>query len=112
MNAKVYEQYNAAVVELQGRIEGGPFAQEFKNTLQDLLQKNKKNIVVDMSGINFINSNGIGILVSGFTTVKNGGGELKLVNSSNKVTGVLAVTKLNQIFQNFESLEDALKSFG
>jgi len=112
MNAKVYEQYNAAVVELQGRIEGGPFAQEFKNTLQDLIQKNRKNIVVDMSGINFINSNGIGILVSGFTTVKNGGGELKLVNSSNKVTGVLAVTKLNQIFQNFESLDDALKSFG
>jgi len=112
MNAKVYEQYNAAVVELQGRIEGGPFAQEFKNILQDLLQNNRKNIVVDMSGINFINSNGIGILVSGFTTVKNGGGELKLVNSSNKVTGVLAVTKLNQIFQNFESLDDALKSFG
>lgn len=112
MNAKVYEQYRAAVVELQGRIEGGPFAEEFKSTLHKLLQQDKKNIVVDMSGINFINSNGIGILVSGFTTVKNGGGELKLVNSSNKVSGVLAVTKLNQIFQNFDNLEDALKSFG
>jgi anti-sigma B factor antagonist len=110
MNAKIYEQYNAAVIELKGKVEGGPFASEFKEALLDLVKKGKKNIIVDMSDIKFINSNGIGILVSGYTTVKNGGGELKLVNSSSKVNGVLSITKLNQIFTNYTSLEESLKS--
>jgi anti-sigma B factor antagonist len=110
MKAKIYEQYNAAVIELKGKVEGGPFASEFKETLLDLVNKGKKNIIVDMSDIKFINSNGIGILVSGYTTVRNGGGELKLVNSSSKVNGVLSITKLNQVFTNYTSLDEALKS--
>lgn len=110
MKANIYDQYNAAVIELKGKVEGGPFAAEFKQTLQDLLNQNKKNIVVDMSDIKFINSNGIGILVSGYMTVKNGGGELKLVNPSDKVNGVLAITKLNQVFTRYNSLDEALKS--
>lgn len=111
MNTKVHEKYNAAVVELSGKIEGGPFASEFKTTLLNLLKENKKNIVVDMSHIKFINSNGIGILVGGYTTVKNGGGNLKLVNSGDKVKGVLSITKLNQVFTNYNSVEEALQSF-
>ena len=110
MKAKIYEQFNAAVIELKGKVEGGPFASEFKETLLDLVNKGKKNIIVDMSDIKFINSNGIGILVSGYTTVKNGGGELKLVNSSSKVNGVLSITKLNQVFKNYTSLDEALKN--
>jgi anti-sigma B factor antagonist len=110
MKANIYEQYNAAVIELKGRVEGGPFAAEFKETLLDLVKQNKKNIIVDMSDIKFINSNGIGILVAGFMTVKNGGGELKLVNNSDKVTGVLSITKLNQVFNSYNSLDEALKS--
>ncbi len=111
MNTKVHEKYNAAIVELKGKIEGGPFAAEFKETLLNLLKQDKKNIIVDMSDIKFINSNGIGILVGGYTTVKNGGGELKLVNSGHKVKGVLSITRLNQIFENYGSMEEALKSF-
>ncbi len=110
MNTKVHERYNATVIELKGRIEGGPFAAEFKETLQNLIKQNKKNIIVGMSDIKFINSNGIEILVGGYTTVKNGGGNLKLVNSSSKVKGVLSITKLNQVFDNFDSVESALKS--
>ena len=110
MKAKIHEQYNAAVIELKGRIEGGPFAAEFKETLQNLVKDNKKNIIVDMSDIKFINSNGIGILVAGYMTVKNGGGELKLVNSSSKVNGVLSITKLNQVFNSYTSMDEALKS--
>ncbi len=109
MNIK--EQYGAAIIELKGKIEGGPFAAEFKETLQNLLNQGKKNIVVDMSDIKFINSNGIGILVGGYTTVKNGGGILKLSNSSDKVRGVLAVTQLNKVFENYDSADTAAKSF-
>ena len=111
MNLRIHEQYNAAVIELKGKIEGGPFAAEFKQTLQDLIKENKKNIVVDMSGISFINSNGIGILVGGYTTVKNGGGELKLVNPGKKVAGVLSITRLNMIFKNYNSVEEAVKDY-
>ncbi len=91
-------------------MEGGPLAAEFKETLHDLIKQGKKNIIIDMSDIKFINSNGIGILVSGYTTVKNGGGDLKLVNSSSKVSGVLSITKLNQVFNSYTSMDDALSS--
>ena len=102
MKANIYDQYNAAVIELKGKVEGGPFASEFKQTLQDLLNQNKKNIVVDMSDIKFINSNGIGILVSGYMTVKNGGGELKLVNLYQRLFGVsLFCEGFKEYWKNF-----------
>lgn len=110
MNLKIHEEYNSVVIELKGKIRGGPFAAEFKETLQDLLKQNKKNIIVDMSDIKFIDSNGIGILVGGYTTVKNGGGDFLLVNSSSKVKGVLSITKLNQILKTYNSLEEALET--
>ncbi len=109
MNLKLHEQYNAVIIELKGKISGGSFAGEFKETLQNLIKQNKKNIIVDMSFIDFIDSNGIGILVSGYTTVKNGGGSFFLVNSGKKVKGVLSITKLNQILKSYNSIEEAQK---
>ncbi|KUG26202.1 hypothetical protein ASZ90_003959 [hydrocarbon metagenome] len=111
MKIKVSEKYGAVVVELKGNVMGGPEAQEFSDLLHKFLDEGKKNIVIDLASVKFMNSSGLGMLISGFTTIKNGGGSLKLANATEKINSLLVITKLITIFENFESVEDAVKSF-
>ncbi len=74
--------------------------------------KDKKNVVVDLGSVKFMNSSGLGMLISGFTTMKNGGGSLNLANATEKINSLLVITKLITIFENFNSVDEAVKSFG
>jgi len=105
------EVYNAKVITVKGKLRGGPEAEDFNNILQSTITNNKKNVVVDLSDVGYVNSSGIGILVRGFTTMKNAEGDLKLAGISDKVKGVLAITKLNSVFEQFPTVEEAAKSF-
>lgn len=111
MKIKVNEKYGAVVVELKGNVMGGPEAQEFSDLLHKLLDDGKKNVVIDLSGVKFMNSSGLGMLISGFTTIKNGGGSMKLANATEKINSLLVITKLITIFDNYESVEEAVASF-
>jgi anti-sigma B factor antagonist len=111
MSIKVKESYNAVVIEMKGKLVGGPLSSEFSHTLYDHLDKGKKNIVVDMGDITYVNSSGLGILISGLTSMRKNGGDLKLANINNKVEGLLSITKLNQIFEQFDSVDEAVKSY-
>jgi len=111
MKIKVSEKYGAVVVELKGNVMGGPEAQEFSDMLHKFLDEGKKNVVIDLAGVKFMNSSGLGMLISGFTTIKNGGGALKLANATEKINSLLVITKLITIFENFDSVEEAVKSF-
>ncbi len=111
MEMKVEEKYNSVVVHLRGKLLGGPFAAELNSALHKMLDEGKKNVVLDLDGVTILNSSGFGILVGSYTTVKNSGGELKLARISSHINGLLSVTKLNQIFKDYPSIEDALKSF-
>jgi anti-sigma B factor antagonist len=64
-----------------------------------------------MTDVKMVSSTGIGILISGFTTLKNAGGDLKLVHISDNVKGVLNITKLNQVFHIYNNVEEAVNSF-
>ncbi len=103
--------YNANVITVKGKLMGGPEAEDFHNILKSSIDNDIKNIVVDLSDVGFVNSSGIGILVRGFTTMKNAGGNLKLAGISDKVSGVLAITKLNSIFEQYPTVDEAAKSF-
>lgn len=111
MKIKMEEKYQAAIIELSGNLVGGENATLFRNKLYDLIEQKKKNMVVDMKDVKMVNSTGIGILISGFTTLKNAGGDLKLANISDNVKGVLSITKLSQVFHVYSSVDEALKSF-
>ena len=111
MKYMTHEKYNAVVMEFKGNIMGGPEAQEFNEFLHKLLKENKKNIVIDLARVKFMNSSGLGMLISGFTTMKNGGGSLKLANATEKINSLLVITKLITIFENFESVDEAIDSF-
>jgi anti-sigma B factor antagonist len=111
MKIKTYEKYGAVVIELKGNVMGGPEAQEFSDLLHKLLEEGKKNVVVDLSGCKFMNSSGLGMLISGYTTMKNGGGNFKLANATDKIESLLVITKLITIFEHYPSVEEAVKSF-
>jgi anti-sigma B factor antagonist len=111
MKLKVIEKYGAVVIELKGNVMGGQEASEFSETLRKLIEENKKNIVIDLAEVKFMNSSGLGMLISGYTTVKNGGGEYKIANATEKINSLLVMTKLITIFDNYDSVEDAVKSF-
>ncbi|MFZ1289390.1 MAG: STAS domain-containing protein [Melioribacteraceae bacterium] len=111
MRIKTSEKYSAVVVELKGNVIGGPEAEEFSKLLHSYLDEGKKNVVVDLSSVKFMNSSGLGMLISGFTTLKNGGGSFKLARATEKINSLLVITKLITIFENYDSVEEAVKSF-
>jgi anti-sigma B factor antagonist len=111
MKVKTVEQYGAVVIELKGNVMGGPEAQEFSDTLHKLLDEGKKNVVIDLAETKFMNSSGLGMLISGYTTIKNGGGSLKLANATEKIESLLIITKLITIFEHYTTVDEAVKSF-
>ena len=111
MKVKTVEQYGAVVIELKGNVMGCPEAQEFSDALHKLLDEGKKNVVIDLAETKFMNSSGLGMLISGYTTMKNGGGSLKLANATEKIESLLVITKLITIFEHYPSVDEAVKSF-
>lgn len=111
MKTKLIEKYNAVVVELKGNVMGGDDTKNFNELLHKLIAEGKKNIIVDLSDVKFMNSSGLGMMISGLTTMKREGGHLKLANVTEKIESLLIITKLITIFETFESIDDAVKSF-
>ena len=106
---KIYE--DIAVVTPSGKLMGGPETQAIHDAIKDCLQQGNKNIVMDLSSVSWMNSTGLGALMSGFTTTANNGGSMKLANVTDKVQSLLMITQLLKIFECFESVDEAVASF-
>jgi anti-sigma B factor antagonist len=111
MKINVVEKYTAVVIELKGDITGSAKDDEFSGILHKLLSEGKKNIIIDLKETGFVNSSGLGMLIGGYTTVKNDGGDLRLANLSEKIESLLVITKLNAVFKNFDTVDEAINSF-
>ena len=111
MNYDVGERYNAVVVTLKGNVMGGPDGSKLHETLHELREQGKKNVVVDLSKVKFMNSSGLGMLISGLTTMRNSGGDLRLANVADRIQSLLVVTRLITVFKNYDSVDEAVESF-
>ncbi len=100
---------NAAVISLEGEMMLGYEAEDFHAAINNSLEKNKKKIVIDLSNLKFISSWGIGILIYGYTTVKNKDGNFSIAAVPDIVSESLKKTKLDTIFNRYDSVEEALK---
>ena len=105
------EQAGVVVLMPKGKIMGGPDAGAVKERLHQLIDDGKKTVVVDLGGVSWMNSSGLGILIGGLTTMRNNGGDLKLANTTDKVQNLLMVTKLITIFESFDTVEEAVASY-
>ncbi|HTG29167.1 MAG TPA: STAS domain-containing protein [Methylomirabilota bacterium] len=99
------------VLELSGRITLGEGSALLRSTMRELLDEQRLKILVDLGDINYIDSSGIGELVSAYTTAKNRGGELKLLHLTKKVHDLLQITKLYTVFDVHSDEVTALRSF-
>ena len=99
------------IVDCSGRITLGEGSVVLRDAVKDLLSKGQKKILLNLGDVNYIDSSGIGELVSAYTTVKNQGGELKLLNLTKKVHDLLQITKLYTVFDVHEDEAAAIRSF-
>jgi anti-sigma B factor antagonist len=99
------------VIDATGRITLGEGASHFRDTIRDLATKGEKKLLVNLSDVSYIDSSGIGEMVSGFTTVTNHGGQLKLLGLTKRVKDLLQITKLYTVFEVFEDEASAVRSF-
>ncbi len=103
-------QGNVVVLDVSGKIMGGEETTMFHGKIHEYINQNKKNFVVDLKDVDWMNSVGLGMLISALTTVKNAGGRFVLSNID-KIESVLTITRLISVFESFDTREEALKSF-
>ncbi len=111
MEFKTLEKDGIVVMELRGSILGGPDASQLNDEVHRWIKDGRKNFVVNLQSVDLINSSGLGILISNLTNVKNNGGDLRLSNLSQKIRQIFHITKLSTVFKQFDTVEDAVKSF-
>src|ERR1700691_5643959 len=111
MKSSTRQVDGVTIVDLSGRSPLGEGSVVLRDTVRDLLSKGQKKILLNLGDVNYIDSSGIGELVSAFTTAKNQGGELKLLNLTKKVHDLLQITKLYTVFDVKEDEAVAVKSF-
>ena len=112
MKAVTRQVNSVSVVDLSGRITLGEGCSQLRELIRDLLAKGQKNILLNLGEVTYIDSSGIGELVSGFTAVSNQGGHLKLLNLTKKVHDLLQITKLLTVFDVHDDEAKAVASFG
>lgn len=99
------------IVDLSGRITLGEGSVVLRDTVKDITSKGEKKILLNLGDVTYIDSSGIGELVSAFTSVRNAGGELKLLNLTKKVHDLLQITKLYTVFDIQDDESSAIKAF-
>jgi anti-sigma B factor antagonist len=99
------------VVDVAGRITLGEGSATVRDAMRDMVSKSQKKILLNLGEVSYIDSSGIGELVSGFTTVTNSGGALKLLNLNKRVKDLLQITKLYTVFDVHDDEASAIRSF-
>ena len=102
---------DVSVVDVAGRITLGEGSTALRDALRDMVAKNHKKILLNLGEVTYIDSSGIGELVSGFTSVTNSGGQLKLLGLTKRVKDLLQITKLYTVFDVHEEEGSAIRSF-
>ncbi len=101
-----------SVLQLRGRVTLGEESNQLRTKLKDSLAEGKTRLVLDLAEVTYIDSAGLGTLVAGFTSAQNQGANLKLANLTTRFREQLNITKLVTVFDVYDSVNEAVKSFG
>lgn len=111
MKANVRDQGSVTVVDISGKITIGGGDIKLRDTISSLLEEDKKNLLLNLSGVSYMDSAGIGELVACYKRAAEKGARVKLLNPSGKVQDLLVLTRLQEIFEIYRDERDALVSF-
>ncbi len=102
---------DVTVIDVAGRITLGEGSSNLREGIREMVAKGNKKMLLNLGEVTYIDSSGIGELVSGFTSVANAGGQLKLINLTKRVKDLLQITKLYTVFEVFDDEAAAIRSF-
>ncbi len=111
MQIKEQIEGDVVVLSLRGNLMGEPETSEFRDKIKDLVRDGFLKIVLDVSKIKWLNSSGLGALISALATVNNGGGDMRLANVTEKIKSLFMITQLIKVFKTFDTTERAVASF-
>jgi anti-sigma B factor antagonist len=102
---------DVSVLDLSGKITIGEGSVQLREAVRKLLDEGKKKILLNLGDVSYVDSSGIGELVSSYTTASHNGGQLKIINLTKKIHELLMITKLLTVFETYESEAEAVSSF-
>ena len=102
---------DVTILDLSGAVRMGEGAVSLRNSIRELVDQGNKKILLNLAGVKNIDSSGIGELIANYTTVSRDGGQLKLLNLTDKIQNLLVITKLLTVFDSFDNEPEALNSF-
>jgi len=111
LNINERQAGDVTVLDMSGKITIGEGSVNLRAAIRRLLEEGKKRILLNLASVSYIDSSGIGELVSSYTAINKEGGQLKLLNLTQKIKDLLTITKLLTVFDVYESEADALNSF-
>ena len=111
LNIKERQAGDVTILDMDGKITIGEGSVAMRSAIRRLLEEGKKKILLNLAGVGYIDSSGIGELVSSFTTTGREGGQLKLMNLTQKINELMVITKLATVFDTFDDEASALNSF-
>ncbi len=112
---KIQEQIKdgVTILRVSGKLISGPELMELKTSFQNVVNQDRHNkVLLDLGGVSWMDSSGLGVIVSGHTTISRAGGVIKILNATKKIHELFIITKLITIFETFQDEDEAMKSFG
>jgi len=103
---------DVTVLDLKGQLTLGDPSDRLKDKINSLIHQNRRQLLVNLGGVSYIDSSGLGQLISAYTTVTRQGGRLALINLTRRTQDLLAITKLLTVFDTYDSEQAAVESFG
>ena len=111
MQIKEAMQDNIAILTLKGDFLGEPETTKVREKIHSLVGDEVKHVIIDLGGVNYVNSSGLGTLISALTTMKNAGGDLRLARIGEKVQNLFVITQLVKVFDTYETVDRAMSSY-
>ena len=111
LTINVRETADATILDMSGRLCLGEALGELRDSIREALAGNQKNVLLNLAGVSYIDSSGLGQLIGSYASATDRGGQMKLLNLQKRVNDLMQVTKLLTVFETYTSEEAALKSF-
>jgi len=111
MKSKEEKRDDIMIFYLEGKLVGGPGAIDFTEKINKLISEKCNKIVVDFSEVSYMNASGLGMLIAELTTVRNNGGDIRIVRVQKREMDLIKITKMDRVFKTFNTVEEAIQSF-
>ena len=112
MHIKQEMKGDVLVITLSGKVIGGPELMDVKSVFQKAVDQDRNKVLLNLGRVSWMDSSGLGVLVSGHTTLSRAGGSLRILNATKKIHELFIITKLITIFDTYIDEQEALNSFG